>query len=225
MHGIVIPLLVFSVYMIFRYPSFVSETSSIKEAQCVFSYPAISLMIEDMVVNASLHISDTIDSVLIPWPLLSQSVIRNFDMNIWNPFNKAYAPYPSMHYRFLTDWYAGFLFCLFLGITGLFALYLQKNREEGYSGVIGIFLVWTGFIVHLPVMHRAYFAMPGYLLGYKHVLSILGFSIFLGWAFKIVWCRLTRPLYYRGLLLLLSIWIVFCNYMKISLSLSRGYPW
>jgi len=225
MHGILIPLLIFSVYISLRYPSIIKETSSIKEAQYVFSYPAKSMMIEDMVVNASLHIADTIDSLLIPWPLLSQSVLHNYDMNKWNPFNVTYAPYPSMHYRFLTDWYAGFLFCFFLVITVLFITYLRKNREEEYAGVIGMLLIWTGFIIHLPVMYRAYFAMPGYLLGYKHLLSILGFSIFLGWAIKKLSPHLTHPPVSKGFYLLLSIWIIYCNYGKIMLSLKRSYPW
>lgn len=225
-HGMLIPLLIFFIYVTFRFPSAIKEISSVKEAQYVFSYPAKSMMIEDMVVNASLHISDTIDSLLFPWPMLSQSVIHNYNMNIWNPFNKTYAPYPSMHYRFLTDWYAGFLFCLWLIITILFIIYVCGNKKEGdVGGVVGILLVWTGFIVHLPVMYRAYFAMPGYFLGYKHIFSILGFSIFLGWTLKKFFQQVNYILISKVLCLVLSIWIVYCNYSKIVLNLNRFYPW
>jgi len=228
MHGILIPLLIFSVYIAFRYPSGIKEVSSVKEAQYVFSYPAKSMMIEDMIVNTSLHISDSIDSLFFPWPMLSQSIIHNYNMEIWNPFNKTYAPSPSMHYKFMTEWYAGFLFCLFLMVTVLFIIYIRKHHgEEENAAVIGMLLIWTGFIVHLPVMYRAYSSMPGYLLGYKHILSILGFSIFLGWAIKKFSQHFTaRPLMIKWFYILLSIWIIYCNYGKIVLSLKRGtYPW
>jgi hypothetical protein len=227
-HGVAIPLVVFCVYLILHYPSLHVESTSVSEAQYVFSYPNVPLMIEDMIANASLHIASTFDSLLFPWPMLSQSVIGRLDMDAFNPYNKQYTAYSTIHYQAFTDWYAGFMFALFLCVTVVILQYLRKHKSDLYGAGMGLGLVYAGFVIHVPVMYRTYFILPGVagLLDYKHPLSILGASILLGWVVERALSsnRLRNNWMSRvALMILLCAWIVFTNYMKIALSYS--FPW
>jgi len=186
LNGIIIPLIIFVIYFTFRLNSIKVESSLVSEAQYVFSYPTIPLMVEDIIVNISHHIADVVDSAIIPWPLLSQAVIHNYDMDQYNPYNKSYTPYSSAHYITFTDWYSGLILGIFLCSGILLIRYLWINKKDLYIGLMGLLLTCCGFIAHLPIMYRTYFTLPGYadLMGYKHYISILGFSILVGWFFQ-----------------------------------------
>jgi len=71
-NGIAIPLLLFTIYLCFRIPQALNETSRVgAKAEYVFSYTSELVMLEEIICNASYHISDTIESLLFPWPMLS----------------------------------------------------------------------------------------------------------------------------------------------------------
>jgi hypothetical protein len=218
-NGLVIPIVMFSAYMILKYPSMKAESSNIDaEAAYVFSYPSVPLMIEDMAVNASLHISDVISPLLFPWPRYSQAVIYDYDMDQYNPFNLSAGGLSKVHYYTLTEWYAAFLFAGFLFLTVKLIIYLRRNSGEIPRGVIGPLLVYTGFIAHLPIMYRVWMTIPpsSELIAYKHYFSILGFSILLGWLVNKIPLRITNPIIKKVAIVTLCAWLIFSNFRIIS---------
>ena len=225
LYGILFPFLLCAGYFAFRYPTIRSEVSrQATEAQYVFSYPSLSLMFEEMFVNVSYHISDVIDSVLFPWPMLSQAMINNYDMDVYNPYNKKYTAQSVSHYITFADWYAGLLFALFLWATVVLIRYAWKNAGGSEKTTlqvgIGLLLVYTGFLAHVPVMHRTYFLLPELIgmLGYKHMFSVLGFSILIGWGSDTFFQKYERFSVRAGMLVPLCLWIIFCNYSKIKMA-------
>lgn len=224
LHGVAVPSLVFVVFVTLRWPTMIEEVTVPREVQFVFSYPKVSMMVEDMAVNTSHHIADTVDSLLFPWPMMSQAVLHNYDMREWNRHNEVF-PYGSMHYRYMTDWYSGVLLGAFIILTVLLLRRFRERGEIASAGAIGLILIWTGFLVHLPIMYREVFVMPGRLLGYKHVLSLLGASILLGWLLMQVRGRIRSAAWSRASVVLLASWILFCSATKILLSKSLAYPW
>jgi len=229
-HGILIPLIIFFIYIAFRFPSAQSEFSKISEAQYVFSYPSLSLMIEDVVSNISVYVSSVISSVLFPWPMLSQSVIKNMNMDILNAYNTKYTELSAAHYKIFTDWYAGFLFGIFLLITIALLVYIKKNKKNSFQIIFGLLLMYTGFAMNLPIMYRTYFTLPrcAGLLGSKHGFSILGFSVLLGCIINEFSINKFSKLINNLLPIIIFIWIIFCNANKIILSYQYQwgvYPW
>jgi hypothetical protein len=221
-NGLVMPLLLFSAYMILKYPTMKTESSNINaEAAYVFSYPTASLMVEDVVVNASLHISDVISPLLFPWPRYSQAVIYDYDMDQYNPFNLSAGGVSKIHYYTLTEWYAAFLFAGFLCLTVKLIIYFKRNEGEIPQGVIGPLLVYTGFAAHLPIMYRVWMTIPpsSELIAYKHYFSILGFSILLGWLVNKISLRIKNPFIKRATVITLCAWLIFSNYQIISIIL------
>jgi len=90
------------------------------------------------------------------------------------------------HYLAFTDWYAGLLFGLCLVFSVWLGIHIIKNPKEVFTAGTGLILLWTGFIAHLPIMYRAHFIQPGWegLLGYKHMLSVVGAGILIAWIFS-----------------------------------------
>jgi len=222
-NGLVMPLLLFSAYMIMKYPTMKVESSNINaEAAYVFSYPSVPLMIEDMAVNASLHISDVIGSLLFPWPRYSQAMIYKYDMDKYNPHNLNAGRWSKYHYYTLTDWYAGLLFAGFLCVTVILIIYFRRYRAEIPRGVIGPLMVYTGFAAHLPIMYRVWMTLPpsGELVAYKHYFSILGFSILLGWLVNKIPAIIKNITVKRAAVIILCAWLIFCNYNIILIILS-----
>lgn len=217
-HGMLIPLIIGALYIYLHSPSIHVESASIREAQHVFSYPSKALMAEDIAVNASLHIASIVEPVLFPWPMLSQAVLKRHDMDVHNAYNKTYTPYSTIHYRGMGDWYAGLLGGLFLAFTAGLLAHIAKHQQNALPALIGIILTYAGFAVHLPIMYRTYFVLPGYvsLLDYKHALSILGFSILLGWGSQRVLDHVKSRPWSTMFLLALCSWFAYCNYTKIS---------
>jgi len=227
-HGMIVPMLIFLVYMFFRYPTLLLESSSVAEAQSVFSYPSVSLMIEDILSNASLLIAATFDSLLFPWPMLSQSVIYGYNMDTYNAYDKLYTQYSTLHYRAFTDWYAGLLFAFFLCFTLALINYLRKKPPQRSVPAMSLVLVYSGYAIYLPLMYRAYFILPGVagLLGYKSSLSILGASILIGWIIDRMLkseSKRISPRMASYIVLVLCGWILLNNCVKIAISFS--FPW
>jgi hypothetical protein len=224
-YGVLIPVLLFASYFAFRYPTMRLEVSKqAAEAQYVFSYPSLALMFEEMVVNASYHVSDVVEPLLFPWPMLSNAALNSYDMDIYNPYNKKYTEHSVSHYVTFTDWYAGLLFAFFLCAMVYLIRNLWKNKDVNgqstYQIGIGLLLVYAGFLTHLPVMNRAYFLLPQWIgmLGYKHMFSVLGFSILIGWGIEKLFCRFEKLTVRFSLLISFCVWIIFCNYSKIKLA-------
>jgi hypothetical protein len=229
-HGVLTPLLIGTIYIALHSGVSSREANSVSEAQYVFSYPSPALMVEDVVVNASLHVASIVEPLVFPWPMLSQAVLQRYDIDKHNPYNRTYTSFSTIHYRGIGDWYAGLLFAISLCATAALARYLVKNRDNCAPAVIGLMLTWAGFIVHLPIMYRTYFVLPGYasLLDYKHALSILGFSVLLGWMTHSLALGIrSRSLKVLSFSLLL-LWLAYCNYSKVATSFQFGrgvYPW
>jgi hypothetical protein len=229
-HGVLVPVLIGALYVGLRSTTTVHESTAVTEAQYVLRYPSPALMLEDVVVNASLHIASIVEPLLFPWPMLSQSVQRGYDMDVYNAYNQRYTAFSSIHYRGFGDWYAGCLFGVFLCITAWFTWYLSTRGGNNWPAVIGLLLTWTGFIVHLPIMYRTYFVLPGAasLLDYKHPLSILGCSLLVGWGTEAVVQRLRRPLWQLVFAAGIVAWLAYCNYSKVAISMRfewGRFPW
>jgi len=229
-HGILIPLLIGGIYAAMHSRSYSRESRAVTEAQSVFSYPSAALMIEDVAVNGSLHVASIVEPLLFPWPMLSQSVLLGHDMDAHNRYNKTYTPYSTIHYRGMADWYAGLLFGLFLCATIFLVWYLPAREENPWPAVIGLLLTWAGFVVHLPIMYRTYFVLPGVasLLDYKHALSILGASILVGWCTQKILQTIRGRSQKVTLAVVVMAWLAYCNYVKIALSMKfqwGQFPW
>ena len=229
-HGVLIPLLIGGIYVALHSRAFSRESSAVTEAQSVFSYPSAALMIEDVAVNTSLHVASIVEPLLFPWPMLSQSVLRGRDIDAHNRYNKTYTPYSAIHYRGIGDWYAGLLFGLFLSATTFLVWYLPARDENPSPAVIGLLLTWAGFVVHLPIMYRTYFVLPGVasLLDYKHALSILGASILVGWCTQKILQNIRGRSRKVAFAVVVVAWPAYCNYVKVALSMKFQwglFPW
>jgi len=216
--GILIPVLIFLGYFIIRYQVIHDSVLSknYEEDSMVFTYPSKSLMLEEMVVNASLHIRATVESLIFPWRPISRAVIANYDIHSFNPPNAGQDP--IHHYLSLTDWYSGLLFGFFLCVT-VWTIRKIKDKEgfELYVPGIGLIFTYTGFLVHMPIRYLAYFSLPGYigLLDYKHIYSVLGFSILVGWWTEIILFKIKNRFVRTAFVICLVLWIAYCNYSKI----------
>jgi|WetSurMetagenome_2_1015567.scaffolds.fasta_scaffold00720_13 hypothetical protein len=246
LNGLIVPAIIFTGYMIVKYPAMKLEASNQgQEAEYVFSYPSERFMAEDMISNASLHVADAVESALFPWPMLSQTVLYGIDPNAINSYNKVSNndKWSQSHYLAFSDWYAGLLF----GLTFLFSIwlgaYIFRNPEEIYKAGTGLVLLWTGFIAHLPIMYRGMFIKPGWegLLGYKHMLSVVGVALIIAWLFGKLDAWLKKKLLlppsnsqkkyslaFFTFFTAICIFLVFNNTIKIAVSWylrSRGMPW
>jgi hypothetical protein len=229
-HGLVVPLLIGGVYLALRSTTIARESSAVSEAQSVLRYPSVALMLEDAIVNASHHIASIVEPVLFPWPMLSQSVQRGYDMDVYNAYNRTYTAFSAIHYRGFADWYAGLLFGLFLCATAWLIRYVRAGGEHAWPATVGLLLTWTGFFVHLPIMYRTYFVLPGAasLLDYKHALSILGGALLVGWGTEAILRRLRSPIPRLTLAWGLVAWLAYCNYSKLAISMRYEwgrFPW
>jgi len=227
-HGLIIPLILFLVYLLLRLPAILNETGRTAEAQYVFSYPSKRLMIEDMVSNISHHIAGSIDALFFPWPMISQAVINKIDINQYNQYN-LFSPYADMHYRAFTEWYVGLLFGVFMCGLGWIIYYFKEKTETHEIILLSILLIFIGFLAHLPVMFRIYFDLPGYvgLLNYKDSLTVLGVSILVGFLVN-HFLKIKNSKLLIILAIILNFWIVNNNYQKIFINFifKRGiYPW
>lgn len=231
LNGIIIPIVLFAIYFGLRYPTMKTESSGITEAQYVFSYPSVSMMAEDMVSNASLHISDVIEPILFPWPMVSQSIIESENMLKLNQYDAKWADplIVGAHYRNLTDWYAGLLFGFFIALTLLLLYYLYKSKGDSLILIIGLILTWTGFLAHLPIMYRVMFATPQFagMMGYKHYFSTLGFSMIVGWLYMKISSKNKIKQMVPIFGFLLCDWIIFSNFsiIMISSNLLHDFLW
>ena len=202
-------------------------------------------MAEDMISNASLHIADAVESALFPWSRLSHTITVGINPNEINTYNKivGYDRWSQAHYMAFPDWYAGLLFGLSLVFSFWLAKYIYLNPAEIYKGGVGLILLWTGFVAHLPIKYRAIFLIPSWegLLGYKHMLSVVGVGLLIAWLFGKfhAWLIKKQALQpdrklgmYNALFFAvfigISIFLIFNNYEKVVTAWflhSRGMPW
>ena len=226
-YGVVFPVILFFSYMGFRFSTLGSQMlASTGEDAMVFSYPyslgnspgVWKLMLEDMFVNGTLHIASTIESLLFPWRMLSQAVINQYDIGVFNPAHATYSN--AEHYLSLTDWYAGLLSGFFFCITIWLLWYLRtrRNGRDIFLCSAGLLLTYTGFLVHLPIVYRAYFAASGFagLLDYKHMFSVLGFSLLVGWLWEKVMAKIAKAQDKFILTIIFVFWLIFTNFSKIT---------
>jgi hypothetical protein len=228
--GLIFPLAGLGLYLLMRLGYGLAETGRVSEAQYVFAYPSKLLMLEEIVVNASYHIANVVDSVAMPWPMFSVAIFSKLDMGVLNQYNLTYSKWPNMHYRLLGLWYAGLLFGLAVwgSVTVARRLLSSPLAVPSAIAVIGLGLMWLGFSMHLPIMHRDYFAQPGFNLGYKSVLSVLGLALMM----PFIWAELIAP---RIAMLMprtqtrigaaICVWLALCAVGKVVLLPPYGYPW
>jgi hypothetical protein len=178
--GILYPFALMSLYMIFRSQR-LTETSTVSEAQLIFSYQSIWLMIEEVVVNATHRLGSTFESLFFPQPMLSAAVIQNLDPNEFNKYNATYTSINQYHYVTIADWYVGLVSgaCIALTLVWVIWIFRRGTVVEARLAVIGLLLTIFGMVEHLPVMYRSYFTLPGYasLLDYKQAISVVGAAI------------------------------------------------
>jgi len=165
-------------YLVIRLRSGLAEaTANNHEASYFVSYHNIFPMIDDLILNFSQLTLQSFRQFL-PIPPLSLAVLSGANMNVLNPYNTYYSQYPNMFYRMMGLWYAGISFICSLGLlTYAIRLANRKRGAERQLVVAGICFFLLGFLMHLPIMHRDYFYVPGYALGYKVSISYIGFVI------------------------------------------------
>lgn len=165
-------------YLILRMKSGAAEAlSPNSEASYFLTYRKIAPMVDDVILNSS-ALSLQAFRQFLPIPPLSFSVMRGVDMNVLNPYNLKYAQFPNMSYRMMALWYSGAAFVLSLGLVcfGVWQAVRVVGRERYlFVGALAVFLF--GSVMHLPIMHRDYFYIPGYAVGYKISVAYMGFVL------------------------------------------------
>jgi hypothetical protein len=228
--GFYLPVLALALYFAMRLGIGLSETSKVTESQYIFTYPSFLLMVEEIVVNISYHVANTLDSVVMPWPMFSVAIMQKIDMNTYNQYNLVYSPWPNMHYRLLSQWYVGLIFGLALwwAVWMVRRLVASAPNPIVVLALLGFSLFWLGFLMHIPVMHRDYFEQPGFNVGYKSVLSILGFALTIPFMVDRAFASSTlraRPRARFATTSIVCLWFVACAVGKIVFQPSYYYSW
>ena len=134
-------------------------------------------MIDDLLLNFSALNLQAFRQFL-PIPPVALSVITGADMNVLNIYNTYYAQHPNMSYRLMGLWYSGISFVLTLGLMSYaFRLVFNSNTKYQCIAIVSLSIFLFGALTHLPIMHRDYFYIPGYALGYKITVGYLGFIL------------------------------------------------
>ncbi|HXX12584.1 MAG TPA: hypothetical protein VEK05_13795, partial [Burkholderiales bacterium] len=169
-------LVITAIYLAIRLRTGAAEAlTANKEASYFFSYGTPLPMVDDLVLNFS-GLTLQAFRQLLPFPPLSFSIISRTDMNALNIYNTYYAQFPNMFYRMMGMWYSGVAFSLTVA-TVLYAGWLARARQglERQLIIASLCMFIFGFATHLPIMHRDYFYIPGYALGFKISVSYMGF--------------------------------------------------
>ena len=220
--GILFPLTVLGAYLIFR-SSRMAETNQVSEAEWIFTYPSVWLMLEEIVVNATHRIGSTFESLFFPHPMLSAAIIGNYTPDEINQYNSAYTVASSFHYYTLADWYVGWISGIVLTVFGFWCRWVYKNanQQELRATLIGFAFLFLGFIQHLPIKYRTYFTLPGYasLLDYKQALSFIGAAILIS-TMLTVWIERSKKEKRKVTILIfvLTIWLIFNNLSKVMIN-------
>jgi hypothetical protein len=229
---VIAPGVLLGAYLCMRFPYARVEFMGANEAQYYFSYPSIFLMLEELLTNLSLHITDCFDSALFPWPTLSYSVFRNVNMDLSNTYNALFTSHPSVVYRAFMIWYAGGFFMAYLIFLGYIIMRMKIysgkiNERKSVNMVvpfIAISAVTLGCSMHLPIMHRTYYLIPGFFMTYSHLFSLLGAAVLMAWIMKEFLFPL-NPRHSLAMAVTASFWVAFCNAAKVYLSRGQRFPW
>jgi hypothetical protein len=224
-------LAITGVYLAFRLKAGVAEAlSANKEASYFLSYGKLLPMADDLLLNFS-GLTMQAFRQFFPFPPLSFSVMSGIDMNTLNVYNTSYAQFPNMFYRMMGMWYSGVAFILTMAIV-LYTLFLARARRgfERQLIVASLCVFIFGLVMHLPIMHRDYFYIPGYALGFKISVSYMGFVMLIVLCVReFLTSRIFTAMSGRGKSLL---WSSFATYF-ICAAVSRAvlgqlpnrYPW
>jgi len=164
------------IYLAIRLQAGIAEAlTTNKEASYFLSYGTLLPMADDLLLNFSALTLQAFRQFL-PFPPLSFSVMSGIDMNGLNAYNASYAQFPNMFYRMMGMWYSGVTFTLTMAVL-LYALFLARARQgfERQLIVASVCVFIFGLVMHLPIMHRDYFYIPGFALGFKISISYMGF--------------------------------------------------
>lgn len=211
---------IFTAYLVLRVGSGAKEAlTNNREASYFFQYGNPLLMLDDLLLNASGLIQQSMRQ-FFPLPPLSMAVMLNADMNELNLYNATYAQYPNMFYRQMGLWYSGFAFALFLFMLKSTVKQALDSRDHHRNLLaLGLLLLVFGMAMHLPIMHRDYFYIPGFTLGYKTTISYVGF-VFLTLALG---RGLARR---RGFVIALCAYLVVTSMIRTAaLQLPQRFPW
>jgi len=174
--ALAVVLAVTALYLVIRLESGVAEAlTTNREASYFFSYGALLPIADDLLLNFS-GLTLQAFRQFLPFPPLSFSVMSGTDMNALNVYNTSYAQFPNMFYRMMGMWYSGAAFVLTLVVV-VYAVSLARARQgfERQLIVASLCVFAFGLVMHLPIMHRDYFYIPGYALGFKISISYMGF--------------------------------------------------
>lgn len=224
-------LLFTAIYLVFRVPSGLEEALGQKrENSFFFAYGNPLPMFDDLLFNISGLFMQAWRQFL-PMPPLALSVITDIDMNALNTYNPTYTAHPNMFYRLAGLWYSGVAFACSVALV-IYSVRLGL-RKKGWEkqlilGALCLFLL--GMSTHLPIMHRDYFYIPGYALGYKICVSYIGFVLLILIAarefLQSLWFR---SLSERGQRKLLGWFVVYFCLAALSRAvlglLPNIYPW
>jgi hypothetical protein len=216
------------IYVIARIQGGTEESlSNNNEASYFFSYKNPLLMFDDLLLNFSALLEQSIRQ-LFPFPFESFAVLLGRDMNILNPYNLSYSQFPNMPYRMMGLWFSGFCFSLFWLLLAATA-FVARRSTVGRVSLLAVCIFTFGFVLHLPVMHRDYFYIPGYAVGYKGSVSYIGFVFMIGVLLKETnWARLARSASDFGgnVPSLIGFYIAGSAVIRaVALTLPQRFPW
>jgi hypothetical protein len=216
------------IYVVARIHGGAEESlSNNNEASYFFSYKNPLLMFDDLLLNFSGLIEQSIRQ-LFPFPFESFAVLLGKDMNALNPYNLTYSQFPNMSYRMMGLWFSGFCF-LFFWLLLCATVFVARRRGLEKVALLAACIFVLGFALHLPVMHRDYFYIPGYAVGYKGSVSYVGFVFLIGLLLSgLDWSRGKWSIY--GLAIkapsLIYCYIAGSAVVRaIALTLPQRFPW
>ena len=217
--------LMMTIYLVARVQGGTEESlSSNNEASFFFSYKNPFLMFDDLLLNFSALVEQSIRQIF-PFPFESFSVLLGKDMNQFNPYNLSYSQFPNMPYRMMGLWFSGLSFSLFWVFLAATIYSTRKSGREN-AALLLLCIFGFGFALHLPVMHRDYFYIPGYAVGYKVSVSYVGFVFMIGLlAERVNWHAAVRILGFRPVSLVYGYVIAAAILRAIALTQPQRFPW
>ena len=174
--ALAVVLAITAIYLAIRLETGVAEAlTANREASYFFTYGTLLPMADDLLLNFS-GLTLQAFRQFLPFPPLSFSLMSGIDMNALNVYNTSYAQFPNMFYRMMGLWYSGATFILTIAVC-VYAVLLARARQgfERQLIVASLCVFIFGLVMHLPIMHRDYFYIPGYALGFKISISYMGF--------------------------------------------------
>lgn len=170
-------------YLAGKLPSTGEHFTPGHESDTIFTYPALTMGVEDVLSNLFTYPYIAATSFL-PSCFVSSNSLYHFGAEKLVQEQHGYHPEQThlvvMHHLFFWHYYAGIVF---LGFVWLIVKFLRRAwTQPEWHSIFPLVLLWliaTGFATHTIIKFRPYLSVP--LLGYKCIGSVVGVALLLSY--------------------------------------------